>query len=190
MGNCQIKSEPLQIMLLVFGCAVLFLTDAMPKQITNWLEIVVGLMLIVLGLDVIRRVFTDRVHFHTHRHGSEIVHFHAHSHKGENSPKHDLDSHNHTHKSNFPLRALFIGMIYGMAGSAALILLVLQTVSSAWLGMIYILLFGIGSMLGMALFSFALIVPLRATQNIAGFYNILLVVVGSLTVCVGTLHVL
>ena len=43
----------------------------------------VGLMLIGLGIDVLRRQLRERIHFHVHRHADGHLHFHAHSHAGE-----------------------------------------------------------------------------------------------------------
>ncbi len=173
------------LMLFLFGSIILFATDTIPELIVSWLEFIVGVMLVVLGVDIIRRVIVDRVHFHTHSHEQGKVHFHAHSHKGESPIEHDVSKHEHMHKTIFPIRALFIGMIHGMAGSAALIILALQTVSSPWIGMLYILLFGIGSIIGMALFSLVLVIPLRATSHLTGLFSGIQVVVGILTIAIG-----
>ena len=59
------------------------------------------------------------------------------------------------------LRALLIGMMHGMAGTAALILLSLEAVQSVGLGLAYISVFGLGSMIGMALLSLLIALPLR-----------------------------
>ncbi|VAV96814.1 Nickel transporter UreH, partial [hydrothermal vent metagenome] len=109
-------------------------------------------MLIYLGGDVLWGMRRERVHFHSHSHGSNKKHFHAHSHKDEAVQTHNPASHNHEHPQGFPVRALLVGLMHGMAGSAALILLTLQTLTSPWLGLIYIALFGMGSIAGMALF--------------------------------------
>jgi hypothetical protein len=60
-----------------------------------------------------------------------------------------------------PLQALLVGMMHGLAGSAALILLTLQQVRNPWLGLIYVLLFGLGSVAGMAALSAIVSVPMR-----------------------------
>ncbi len=171
--------------LFLFGSIVLFVANIVPENMVNWLEFAVGLMLIFLGIDVIRRLMRDRVHFHVHAHDTGDVHFHAHSHKGEKRKNHDAQSHHHTHRNGFPFRALLIGLMHGMAGSAALILLSLQTVSSPWLGLLYIALFGVGSILGMSLFSLVIAIPLRASRHLTWLYGSLQALIGTGTVILG-----
>jgi len=149
--------------LFLFGSVVIWMDSVIPERIATGLEFLVGVMLIGLGLDVLRRLWRDRIHFHMHRHEDGTVHFHAHSHKHHTS--HDDLAHRHEHPPGFPLRALLVGMMHGMAGSAALILLTLQTLDDPWLGMLYMLVFGIGSVLGMALISMVIALPLKITSR-------------------------
>lgn len=150
--------------LLLFGGAVLYLERLVPDRVASLLEAGVGLMLIGLGLDVVRQLLRRRIHFHRHRHGGGIEHFHAHSHAGDPG-RHDPRHHHHVHPRHFPLRALLVGSMHGMAGSAALILLALDSVDSRWSGLGYIALFGLGSILGMAALSLAIAVPLRMSAQ-------------------------
>lgn len=171
------------ITLLCFGGMVLLLDTLIPENFAQLLELAVGVMLVLLGGDVIRRVLRDRVHFHSHHHG-EDKHFHAHSHRGQGD--HQRDPHQHTHSKPFPLRALFIGMMHGMAGSAALILLVLETVASPWLGLLYIALFGFGSIAGMALLAAVISLPMRySARNLTWAHNGITSLVGLVTIGVG-----
>ena len=55
--------------LLVVGGLLLASGKALPPGVAHWLEVVVGVMLIGLGADVLRRLIRQRVHFHSHRHG-------------------------------------------------------------------------------------------------------------------------
>lgn len=148
--------------LLIFAGLVLLLDAVMPVRLAHLLEMIVGVMLILLGLDVLRRLVIDRIHFHYHTHG-DVQHLHAHSHRG--GGVHSLDPHQHRHVERFPMRALFVGMMHGMAGSAALILLTLETVASPVQGILYILLFGLGSIVGMALLAVVIAIPLRFSAN-------------------------
>jgi hypothetical protein len=100
-------------------------------------------MLIVLGLDVLRRMARQRVHFHVHCHAEGVEHLHADGHSG--ATQHDLAHHEYSHSQGFPARALLVGLMHGMAGSAALILLAIETVTSPVTGVFYIALFGLGS---------------------------------------------
>jgi len=58
-------------------------------------------------------------------------------------------------------RAALVGVVPGLAGSAALVLLALSTIDSLWTGMAYIALFGLGTIAGMGLLSCLLAMPLR-----------------------------
>jgi ABC-type nickel/cobalt efflux system permease component RcnA len=175
------------ITLLLFGSVVLFMDTVMPERLAAGLELAVGAMLVVLGIDVLRRVIRDRVHFHVHQHGDHS-HFHAHSHAGELAETHDPARHHHEHPRGFPLRALMVGLMHGMAGSAAVILLALQTVTSPLQGVLYILVIGIGSMLGMALLSVAISIPMRLSAGrLTWVHNGLQIAVGTLTTGLGLL---
>ena len=148
--------------LLLFGGAVLGLGHAISPELEQWLETAVGVMLVVLGADVLRRLVRDRIHFHAHRHAAGDAHFHAHSHRGEGA--HATSSHRHAHAGRWPIRALAIGVMHGLAGSAALVVLALQSMPSVALGLGYIALFGIGSIAGMALLSVVIAVPLKLSS--------------------------
>ncbi len=171
--------------LFLFGSIVLFVANIVPENIVHWIEITVGIMLVFLGADVLWRVWRERVHFHSHSHGPNNRHFHAHSHKGEDRQQHDKASHKHEHPQGFPVRALLVGLIHGMAGSAALILLTLQTLTSPWLGLVYIAIFGVGSIAGMGLFSLVIGIPLRAARHLTWVYNALQSTVGVATIGLG-----
>jgi ABC-type nickel/cobalt efflux system permease component RcnA len=147
--------------LLLFGGTVLVLGLVLPERAALALELAVGIMLIALGAEVLYRLWRGRVHFHAHRHADGAAHFHAHAHPGES--QHDPDRHEHGH--GFPLRALLVGMVHGMAGSAALILLSLEALRTPAWGLAYIALFGIGSIAGMAALSVVIAIPLRLTSR-------------------------
>ncbi len=177
------------ITLFLFGSLVILMDTVIPQQLAEYLEMAVGVMLIALGVDVIRRVIRQRIHYHLHRHRDGKAHFHAHSHSGEG--KHASSAHQHAHDSQFPLRTLFIGLMHGMAGSAALILLTMETIDSVWYGIVYILLFGIGSILGMALLSFVIAIPLKASASgLTWMHNGLQLSIGFFTAGLGLAIVL
>jgi ABC-type nickel/cobalt efflux system permease component RcnA len=170
--------------LFIVGVTVLLLDTMMPERLANWLELGVGIMLILLGLDVLRRLIKDRVHFHLHRH-EEVTHFHAHSHPGVRD--HGADPHRHVHSKGFPYRAMLVGMMHGMAGSAALIILALETVRSFWEGIFYIFIFGVGSMAGMALLAAAISLPFRySPRGMTWLHNGLNAAVGLFTLGLGS----
>src|SRR3954464_12768732 len=134
--------------LFAFAGAAILLGHAIPDHLSRPLETAVGLMLVGLGSHVLWRLWRDRVHFHRHHHHDGTVHFHAHSHAGETLP-HAKAPHAHAH--GFRWRTLLVGLMHGMAGSAALLVLTVTQASSAVAGLGYIALFGVGSMIGMGL---------------------------------------
>ncbi|TLS68272.1 urease accessory protein [Mariprofundus erugo] len=171
--------------LLIFGSSVILLDQIIPERLAMMLEFAVGAMLVLLGIDVLRRLIKTGIHFHLHRHADGSRHWHAHMHHEEGS-KLAGDSHAHTHPAPFPLRALLIGMMHGMAGSAALIALTLQSVHSLATGMIYIALFGLGSIAGMAALSVAIMFPLRhSARRFGPLHQYLQLAIGSITLLLG-----
>ena len=173
------------VTLFVFGSMVLLMDSLMPQQLVHALELGVGLMLVLLGGQVLWRFVQGRIHFHVHRHADGTTHFHAHSHRGDQGHP-AIHRHAHPQGVRFPLRALLVGLMHGMAGSAALILLTLQVVDSPWIGMLYIALFGVGSIVGMAVLSVVIAIPLRYSANgLTGLHNTLQVVIGSATLIIG-----
>ncbi len=143
------------VTLLLFGGAALVLGLAVPEDL---LEFAVGVMLILLGADVLRRIMKERIHVHRHDHRDGASHLHAHSHA-------QVDRHEHSHSPVIPLRALIVGLMHGLAGSAALVLLTVAAGPSIASGIVYIIVFGIGSILGMALLSVVIALPLRLSSN-------------------------
>lgn len=169
--------------LVICGGAVLLAGRVIPDKVAQGLEFAVGVMLIVLGASALRRVVRNRLHFHIHAHGAQ-EHYHAHSHYGH--ANHAQDLHHHGHCAGFSMRALLVGMIHGMAGSAALIVLALGAVDSLWQGLLYIVLFGVGSVIGMAVLGAAISVPLRySARGLTLVHNGLEVMVSVVTVGFG-----
>jgi sulfite exporter TauE/SafE len=166
------------ISLFAAGILVLVLNFQISEQTERMLEFCVGVMLVVLGLNVLRKLlFGATLHLHTHGHGN---HVHAHPHLHEDNA---VDAPNSHHGFAFSPRALIVGMVHGLAGSAALMLLVIPTIESRPLGLLYILIFGAGSIGGMMLMSFLVGLPFSLTarkfdrlnlamQSIAGLISV------------------
>jgi high-affinity nickel permease len=148
--------------LFAFAGAAILLGRAIPEHVAQPLETAVGVMLVGLGAHVLWRLWRDRVHFHRHGHDDGTVHIHAHSHAGETLP-HARAPHAHAH--GFRWRTLLVGLMHGMAGSAALLVLAVSQAASAAIGLGYVVLFGIGSMIGMAALSTVIAVPLAVSAR-------------------------
>lgn len=144
--------------LLIAGLAVLGFHLAIPHDVARVFEAGVGVMLIGLGLSVGWTLLRERVHVHAHTHDDGTGHLHVHSHR-------EGRGHTHLHRYQLEYTSLAVGMIHGLAGSAALLLLVLSTVRSLTDGMLYILVFGAGSIAGMVLLGAVLSVPFAVTPQ-------------------------
>ncbi len=84
-----------------------------------------------------------------------------------------------------------VGIMHGMAGSAAVILLTLDRVASPLWGMLYILVFGLGSVLGMALLSIAIFIPMRSSaRRLTWAHNIFQILIAAFTIGMGALVLL
>jgi cytochrome c biogenesis protein CcdA len=169
--------------LFVFAGVAILLGRAIPESVAKPIEGAVGIMLIGLGAHVLWRLWRDRVHFHRHGHADGTVHFHAHSHAGDTLP-HVRTLHAHEH--GFRWRTLLVGLMHGMAGSAALLVLAATQASSPAAGLGYVALFGIGSMIGMGALSAVIAVPIAVSARFLTVANHALQgAVGVVTVAVG-----
>jgi sulfite exporter TauE/SafE len=150
------------ISLFFVGTLVIFLKLQISDSVEMKLEAIVGGMLIFLGLNALRKLFSaEKIHLHTHEHGErEHVHIHSHSSKQSETSHH-----------RFSPRSIAIGMVHGLAGSAALMLLVVPTIESPAVALSYILIFGIGSIGGMMAMSFLIGLPIHFTANRFDFLN-------------------
>jgi hypothetical protein len=170
--------------LFLLGAVVLLTDLALPAALGRWLDIGVGLMLVVLGADLLVRLARRRIHVHPHRHGDGLMHVHAHSHVGETA--HSSLHHEHRHGRALTLKAVLVGMVHGLAGSGSLILLTLETLHSVAWGLVYIAVFALGPLAGMALLTAVISLPLRfAAQRLTLVHAGLQGVIGLATMTIG-----
>jgi cytochrome c biogenesis protein CcdA len=173
--------------LFAFVGAALLLGRAIPEHLAHHLETAVGIMLVVLGANVLWRLWRDRVHFHVHRHRDGTVHLHLHAHANETMP-HGVSSHEHEH--GFRWRTLLVGLMHGMAGSAALLVLTVAQATNVRDGLFYVLLFGAGSMIGMAALSSLIALPLViSARTLTSANRALQFVVGCVAFGIGVMTV-
>jgi hypothetical protein len=145
--------------LMLAGVGVILLNISIERY-KDILEFCVALMLIGLGANVLYKLVRGgRLHYHAHSHGS-YTHIHPHIH--ETRPEPDPNSH---HGLRLSIRPLIIGMVHGLAGSAALMLYILTAIKSTALAFGYLIVFGIGSIGGMILMSMVLSLPARFTTE-------------------------
>ena len=171
------------VTLFVFAGAAILAGRAIPETVAKPIEGAVGIMLIGLGAHVLWRLWRDRVHFHRHGHPDGTVHVHVHSHATDDRP-HAAALHVHEH--GFRWRTLLVGLMHGMAGSAALLVLAATQASSPSAGLGYVALFGMGSMIGMGLLSAVIAVPLAfSARFLTAANHVLQGAVGAVTIAIG-----
>ena len=160
------------------GGAIILFSLAIPKSLENAAEVGVGVMLILLGLlnlsgfsrwlrsGVGPAVPAQGLHAHIHSHGDFLhTHVHGHSVQGHGHDSNDtplgwLDAKLSRFAPYQWVRPVVIGVVHGLAGSAAVALMVLAAVRDPWWGLAYLLLFGLGTIAGMMLITSALAAPL------------------------------
>jgi ABC-type nickel/cobalt efflux system permease component RcnA len=166
------------ITILVVGSAIILFGLVIPPRVGLTMELSVGVMLILLGLlnlsgilRLISKGVIPQPHAHPHGHG-DYIHNHAHGHHPER--------HGHVEDATpvgwmdrtfgrlglYQLvRPLAVGIVHGLAGSAAVALLVLTTIRvTAW-AVLYLLIFGIGTVAGMMLITAAIALPFTFSEG-------------------------
>lgn len=172
------------ITLLSICSALWLLGGAIAPRTEALLELVVGAMIVLLGVNVLYTLWRRRPHIHVHTHGEGVRHLHVHSHADENRA-HVESNHDHTHERMGLPRALLVGMVHGAAGSAGLMVLAAAagTITEA---VSYVLAFGIGSIAGMASLSFVVSYPLRWLERGANWLNhIAFISIGAAAILIG-----
>lgn len=143
--------------MLLIGVLFLLFKDFIPvEKISEYSEQLVGLVLIGIGIWAFYRIFnTQKAHSHPHVHtdGKPFIHIHKHEHSHQK--KHE---HIHTEKIKQNVFSSFgIGFIHGLAGVAHfLLLLPVLSFNSNFEGILYIIGFGIGTVVAMTAYALVL----------------------------------
>ncbi|MGO4886985.1 hypothetical protein ACJ2A9_04435 [Anaerobacillus sp. MEB173] len=145
------------VMILAVGLLVLFFGISVPQHLELYFEWLVGLLLIYLGLQAIITEYVNKKKSVNESVGVE--HFHR--------------------------RSFFVGMIHGLAGSGALMLLMLTQVSNIGVGFTYLLLFGFGSIVGMFLVAMVIGVPFKAATTNLRLQRLVISIVGLISIGFG-----
>ncbi|MCU0620525.1 MAG: hypothetical protein MUC69_03355 [Gemmatimonadales bacterium] len=156
--------------IMAVGTAIFLLGWVVPPRFGLAMEFAVALMLLGLGVATLRDVRrAARTHEHQHLHaGRPHTHPHAHTdaphaHPHEPGPVRWMDRRLAGVRLYQLARPLLVGIVHGLAGSAAVALLVLATLGSSRAGLLYLVLFGLGTIAGMTLVTAAISVPFRLT---------------------------
>ncbi len=147
--------------LMLLGGVIILFDLRFPPAASLLLEFGVGLMLIVLGARVLLRLKQGAtLHLHAHEHEGRR-HIHPHIHSG-GVKDHARGGHHGVppNEAGSAKTSLVVGMLHGLAGSAGLTLVLLPSIPTRVMGIVYLALFGAGSILGMTLATFLVSIPL------------------------------
>ena len=158
--------------IIIIGVLIAGLSLNIGNEFFLGAELIVGIMLIFLGVFTLRnRNILGQSHIHPHTHENGISHVHTHNHTND---------HKHDHKS------FIIGSIHGIAGSGSLVALT----ASAFMGfetmMYFLLLFGIGSIIGMAVISGIIGLPFILSSKMKQVTRYLRYGISGITILIGT----
>ena len=163
------------------------------------MDLAVAVMLIVLGVMNVRRfsrwvpsVPQDaEVHSHSHAHG-DYVHAHPHSHvpeshphRADQTPVARLDRLLQRFRAYSLLRPLIIGVVHGLSGSAAVALLVVPIIRDPRWSVAYLLVFGVGTIIGMMLITMTIASAFHLVRGGQKFFQRLALASGLLSLGFG-----
>lgn len=163
--------------LFVVSLVILLLRITISDQLGAFFELLVGILLVALGINVLRTVFRGEIHSHAHEHEG-VVHKHIHTHSLESDTRHH------------PRRSFLVGAVHGLAGSTALILLVLSSFQSVTFGLVFIVCFGLGSVVGMCLITILLAIPVKLSLQSKRINQAIQLAAGGVGVVVGVVIIL
>ncbi|MSQ05655.1 MAG: urease accessory protein UreH [Dehalococcoidia bacterium] len=185
--------------LFIIGVIIIALQLRFPPRLALGLEFLVGIMLVAMGAQVIYNFRKKRVHQHAHAHeedehqhphvSQEEQHQHFHFHPGETegakNPRH-VEEHRGVGKPFFRTKSYLVGTVHGVAGSAALTLLVLASIKDPWMGLAYILVFGLGSVLSMGAATIIISVPFSlSARSLPAVNRVVQIGIGGISILFG-----
>jgi sulfite exporter TauE/SafE len=135
--------------ILVVGGGIILFDWVIPPRLGLSMEFSVGLMLVALGLANLTGVMRRIREVHTH--------------EREQAPLSRLDRNLGWLRAYQLVRPLVVGVVHGLAGSAAVALLVLTTIRNPVWALWYLLIFGIGTIAGMMVLTVVIVLPFAGT---------------------------
>lgn len=157
--------------LIIIGLLLFVFSINIPSKVFLGFEMIVGIMLVILAITTFsnKKLFKPK-HSHPHIHTNGTLHIHPHNHEGE---------HKHSHKS------YLIGCIHGLAGSGSIVILTASTLGDLQTVLSFILIFGIGSVIGMTIISGLIGLPFVLTNKFRSASKTLRYIACSATLLIG-----
>lgn len=190
------------VTIFLVGTAIILFDLVIPPRLGLSMELSVGVMLVVLGIANVRSFLRSMpeadnaappnlFHSHVHSHG-DYIHSHSHGHQPEHHPHSVtqtpvslLDQVLGKLRLYQNIRPLVIGIVHGLAGSAAVALLVLATIRDPYWAVAYLLIFGIGTIAGMVLITMSIASTVHIFGKSKLFFRRLALASGVLSLCFG-----
>ena len=180
------------ITVLIVGAAIIVFKIAIPARLGLAMEFAVAVVLILLGVGAAASLVRKGarrmrgaspqpdellVHAHAHTHDG-ATHVHPHVHIGDHEDAHE-DIDDTTHRDHripadvLPpfavrrplLRSFAVGLVHGLAGSAAIALLVLSAIPNPLWATLYLAIFCVGTVIGMGLITTAIATPFMVVSR-------------------------
>jgi ABC-type nickel/cobalt efflux system permease component RcnA len=178
--------------LLILGVFILIFKEAVLdiyESVSSFFEFGVAIMLIFLGIQVFWKMKRGDFHVHAHEHDKgPHNHLHGtHSHEEVPESPHKGESHGLFPQliPFFRLKSYLIGIVHGLAGSAAVMLAILPTTNDFVSGILFLMFFSIGTMISMALFTILIAIPFAMPSRSGNTGNILISIAGILSILLG-----
>jgi high-affinity nickel permease len=143
--------------LFIIGIILILMKGEIPEKTAMSLEFLVGIMLVYLGVNT-----TLSLNHQT-----------------------DPNSHDKPNHGMSYFKSMLIGFVHGLAGSGAMVLLTISTVKSAWEASLFMLIFGVGTVIGMLIFTTIIGLPFVMTAKKINLNTTLTKLTGSISVLFG-----
>lgn len=145
--------------LFLIGITLILMKNSISDKVSMSLEFLVGVMLVYLG--VVNVLSANK------------------------NQRHDHGDHSQYGDKHYFVKSSLIGLVHGLAGSAAMVLLTMSTVNSVWQGAAYILIFGAGTVAGMLLFTTVIGIPFVFSSSKKEMNSLFTMISGIISVLFG-----
>lgn len=182
------------LMIIIVGIAIILFHISIPERLQLSFEFIVAVALIVLGVlnltGIMQKLLGAFSHVHSHFHNHNKMHTHVHHHDaalhGQLAKHEEVTEFIARHGAFGLIRPLVVGLIHGLAGSAAVALLILGSIADEKIAMLYLAIFGAGTVIGMMCITTLLGIPIIAgSKKFSQFDRVISIAAGALSIAYG-----